>query len=319
MKHFGILTGTCLFLLVFVVLLQGAEKNGTVNPPSTAPKPPTVSELYPDLTRACLTYAIASELPEGVLLKTSELVINEKDIKEEIAKAQEQMQPKLQKNALFVLEQIATFKLVLAEAKIEAVKSNADISKKDEQTIIQDYLHVLAKSVNISEAEILDFYKSNKEAIGNAPLEKVKPQIEQFLLQQKQQECINEHIKTIGKRMQIEISAPWLKVQAALAKDNPVDKARASGGPSLVDFGSTGCVPCDMLAPILDALREKYKGRLNVLFIHVGEEPILASRYGVQVIPVQIFFDKTGKEVFRHVGFFPQEQIEKKLSEMGVK
>ena len=74
-----------------------------------------------------------------------------------------------------------------------------------------------------------------------------------------------------------------------------------------------------MLAPILETLREKYKGKVNVIFIHVGQEPILASRYGIQAIPVQIFFDKTGKEVFRHVGFFPQEQIERKLSEMGVK
>jgi thioredoxin 1 len=45
----------------------------------------------------------------------------------------------------------------------------------------------------------------------------------------------------------------------------------------------------------------------------------LAARYGIQSIPVQIFFDKDGKEVFRHVGVFPQEEIEKKLAEMGVK
>jgi len=317
MKNFSILSGTCLFL--FVVLLQGAEKNSTVNPPSAAPESSKVSELYPDLTRACLTYAVVSELPEGVLLKAGELIIKDKDVNEEIAKAQEQMRPKLQKNALFVLEQIATFKLLLAEAKSEAAKSGTDISKKDEQAIMQDYLRTLAKSVNVGNAEILDFYNSNKEAIGNAPLEKVKPQIEQFLLQQKQQELVNKHIRTIGQRVKIEVSASWLKAQAALARDNPVDKARASGRPSLVDFGSTGCVPCDMLAPILETLRQKYKDKANVVFVHVGQEPMLASRYGIQAIPVQIFFDKTGKEVFRHVGFFPQEQIEKKLSEMGVK
>ncbi|OHB73069.1 MAG: hypothetical protein A2Z25_06720 [Planctomycetes bacterium RBG_16_55_9] len=123
----------------------------------------------------------------------------------------------------------------------------------------------------------------------------------------------------MGKRRQIEVSASWLKTQAALAQDNPVDRARASGRASLIDFGSTGCVPCDMMAPILEVLREKYQGKVDVLFIHVGEEPILASRYGVQAIPAQIFFDKNGKEIFRHVGFFPQEQIETQLSQMGVK
>lgn len=318
MKRFGIFTITSLSLLALVVSLQGAEKNSTVNSPPLSPKSSTINELYPGLTRACLTYAIASELPEGVLLKAGELIIKDKDVNEEIAKAQEKLRPKLDKNALFVLEQIATFKLLLAEARIDAVKTGTDISKKDERAIIQDYLRTLAKTINASDAEIVEFYNSNKETLGGAALEQVKPQIAQFLLQQKQQALIDEHIRTISRRVQIEVSDSWLKAQATLAGDNPVDKARASGRVSLVDFGSTGCVPCDMLAPILEKLKEKYKEKANVLFIHVGEEPILASRYGIQSIPVQIFFDKAGKEVFRHVGFFPQEQIESKLLEMGV-
>ncbi len=315
MKRFGIITVMYLSLLMLVVPLEGAEKSSTVSP-SSSPKPQTVNELYPGLTTGAMSCAAASTLPEGVVLKAGELVIENNELIEEIGQAPEQMRPKLKKNAFFVLEQIATFKLLLAEARAEAVKSGKDIQEEDEQAIIQDYLRALVKTAKVSEAEILDFYNGNKEMFGGASLAKMKPQIEQFLLQQKQQELINEHIRTIGRRMQIEISASWLKVQAALARDNPVDKARASGRASLVDFGSTGCVPCDMMAPILETLREKYKGKVNVLFIHVGEEPILASRYGVQSIPVQIFFDKTGKEVFRHVGFFAEEQIEGKLSEM---
>ena len=317
MKCFGIITVVYLSLLVLVVPLEGAEINSAVKS-SSSPKPRTVNELYPGLTKGAMSWAAASTLPEGVVLRAGELVIENKELIEEIGKAPEQMRPKLKKNAFFILEQVATFKLLLAEARAEAVKSGKDIREKDEQTIIQDYLRALVKTVKVSEAEILDFYNGNKEMLGSASLAQVKPQIEQFLLRQRQQELINEHIQTIGRRIRIEISASWLKVQAALARDNVVDKARASGMDSLVDFGSNGCVPCDMMAPILETLREKYKGKVNVLFVHVGEEPILASRYGVQSIPVQIFFDKTGKEVFRHVGFFAQEQIEGKLSEMRV-
>ena len=138
------------------------------------------------------------------------------------------------------MEQVATFKLLLAEARTEAAKSGKDIQEKDEQAIIQDYLSALARTVKVGDEEILDFYNGNTEMFGGASLVQIKPQIEQFLLQQKQQELINEHILTIGRRMQIEISASWLKVQAALARDNPVDKASASGRASLVDFGSTG-------------------------------------------------------------------------------
>jgi thiol-disulfide isomerase/thioredoxin len=301
MKHYGIPIVACFSFLALGMPLHGAERNSTVNPSSSLSKPSTLNELYPGLTRACLTYAVALELPEGVLLRAGELIVRDKDLNEEAAKAQENLRPKLQKSTLFVLEQIATFKLLLAEAKVYAAKNGLDISEKGEQAIIQDYLRTLAKTVKVGDTEILDFYNNNKETLSSAALAQVKPQIEQFLLQQKQQELINEHVRTIGQRMQIEVSASWLKVQAALAKDNPVDRARDSGKPSLVDFGSTGCVPCDMLAPILETLREKYKGKANVVFVHVGQEPILASRYGIQAIPVQIFFDKAGKEVFRHV------------------
>ena len=317
MKYFSIFTIACLSLVASAIPIQANETNSTAN--SSPPKKQLVSDLYPGLTTGAMAFASTSTLPEGVLLKAGKLVINGKELSEEIAGADEKMQPALRKNAFFVLEQMATFKLLLSEAGTAAAKSGDDISQKKEQAIIQDHLRSLMKSLEVTDKEILDFYNGNTEMFGGASLVQVKPQIRQFLLQQKQQELVNERIRTIGRRMPIEISAPWLKVQAALAKDNPVDKARASGRSSLVDFGSTGCVPCDMMAPILETLREKYKDKVNVLFIHVGEEPILASRYGVQSIPIQIFFDKTGKEFFRHVGFFPQDQIETKISEMGSK
>jgi len=316
-KYFSIVTTACIFLALSAIPLQANEANSTVNP--SPAKQQLVNDLYPGLTSGALAFASASTLPEGTLLKAGNLVMNSKELSEEIARADEKMQPALRKNAFFILEQMATLKLLLSEARATAAKSSDDISQKKEQAIIQDHLLNLMKTLEVTDEEIVVFYNGNTKMFGGATLAQIKPQIRQFLLQQKQQELVNERIRTIGRRMPIEISTPWLKVQAALAKDNPVDKARASGRASLVDFGSTGCVPCDMMAPILEILREKYKDKVNVFFIHVGEEPILASRYDVQSIPIQIFFDKSGKEFFRHVGFFPQDQIEAKLSEIGSK
>jgi thiol-disulfide isomerase/thioredoxin len=304
----------CLSLLVSSTQIKAVEINSTANP--SPAKKQFVDDLYPGLTTGALAFASTSMLPEGTLLKAGDLVINGKELSEEIDKADEKMQPALRKNAFFVLEQIATFKLLLAEAKAAAAKSGEDISQKTEQAIIQDHLRSLMKTLTVTDEEIVKFYNENTKMFGGASLEQIKPQIRQFLLQQKQQELVNERIRTIGRRTPIEISASWLKAKAILAKDNPVDKARTSGRASLIDFGSTGCVPCKMMEPILETLREKYKNKINVLFINVTEEPILASRYDVQAIPVQIFFDKDGKEYFRHVGFFPQEQIETKISEM---
>jgi len=73
-----------------------------------------------------------------------------------------------------------------------------------------------------------------------------------------------------------------------------------------------------MMAPILEELKTEYAGKANVLFVHVRQEQILAARFGIQSIPVQVFFDKGGQEVFRHTGFFPKEEILKQLRSIGV-
>jgi len=282
-----------------------------------AGKSTVMCDAYPGLASNSLTYAKLSDLPAGVLLKAGGVTLTDKDVASEIAKAPQEMQAQLQKNAFFILESQATRQILVTLAKAKPSEPNA-APASDEQELIQKYIKGLVADVQVSEAEVAKFYEENKDACGGATLNQVKDQLKQIVLQQKQQNVVDEYVRTLGQRMTIEVSAAWTKEQAALAKDNPVDKARSSGKPSLVDFGSTGCVPCDMLAPILETLKKKYTGKLNVLFIHVGQERILAARYGIQSIPMQFFYDKNGKEVFRHTGFWPQAEIEKKLAEMGV-
>jgi len=274
----------------------------------------TVAGAYPNLASAGLVHARLAELPEGVLLRAGEVSVTQKDVDAEVAKAPEAMQEQLRKNALFLLEQIATRQLLLREAKSAAAKDGTDASKLSDQELFRTFLDKLTTNANVTDQEVAEFYEKNQDMVGGQKLENVKGAIANYLRQQKQQEIVDRHIQSLGQRTSIEVAALWLKRQAELAMDNPVDKARGSGKPSLVDFGSKGCRPCDMLAPILETLKKKYEGKANVLFVSVREEPILASRYGIQSIPVQIFFDAHGKEVFRHTGFWPQEELEKKLN-----
>ncbi|MFH1738759.1 MAG: thioredoxin family protein [bacterium] len=88
--------------------------------------------------------------------------------------------------------------------------------------------------------------------------------------------------------------------------------------PQLVDLGAGKCIPCKMMAPILEELSEEYKGRLDVDFIDVWEEPEAGDSYGVRMIPTQIFFDASGTEIFRHEGFYSKEDILAKWRELGV-
>ena len=79
--------------------------------------------------------------------------------------------------------------------------------------------------------------------------------------------------------------------------------------PRLVDLGADKCIPCKKMAPILEQLREEYKGRLDVEFIDVWKNPGAGRQYGIRVIPTQILYDREGTEVWRHRGFISKENL----------
>jgi len=73
-----------------------------------------------------------------------------------------------------------------------------------------------------------------------------------------------------------------------------------------------------MMAPILEELAKEYKGKLKVEFIDVWENPGAGEKYGIRVIPTQIFFDRNGEEFFRHEGFYSKEDILRKFKDQGI-
>lgn len=79
--------------------------------------------------------------------------------------------------------------------------------------------------------------------------------------------------------------------------------------PKLIDLGADKCIPCKMMAPILEELKKDYAGRMEVEFIDVWRHRDKAAEYGVQMIPTQIFYDASGKELFRRSGFIGREDI----------
>lgn len=88
--------------------------------------------------------------------------------------------------------------------------------------------------------------------------------------------------------------------------------------PRLLDLGADKCVPCKMMAPILADLKNQYAGRMTVDFIDIWKNPGEGEKYGVEMIPTQIFFDAEGRELFRHTGFLAREDILAKWKELGV-
>ncbi|MCE5273096.1 thioredoxin family protein [bacterium] len=87
--------------------------------------------------------------------------------------------------------------------------------------------------------------------------------------------------------------------------------------PRLVDLGADKCVPCRMMAPVLEELRTECRGRLDVVFIDVWKDRGAGEKYGISVIPTQVFFDPEGRELFRHEGFISKADILAKWAELG--
>jgi thioredoxin 1 len=82
---------------------------------------------------------------------------------------------------------------------------------------------------------------------------------------------------------------------------------------TMVDLGAKSCIPCKMMAPILEELKIEYQGKAAVIFIDVWEDPGQGKRFGVMSIPTQIFYDRHGAEIYRHVGFFAKKDMKKWL------
>jgi len=207
-----------LLLVVALALWSNAAVPAPAEPAASAVKPaavvPTrVAALYPELAVGALHSATVAELEPPVILKSTAVTMTQADFDAEIAKAPAALQPKLKAQPLFLLEQLVTRQLLLAEVRAAAKAAGQTVGPADDKALIQAELGKIVKDVVVSDAEAKQFYDA------------------------------------------------------------------------------------------------------NVLFVSVREEQILAGRYGIQSIPVQILFDKGGKEVWRHAGFIPQAELEKTIAD----
>lgn len=103
------------------------------------------------------------------------------------------------------------------------------------------------------------------------------------------------------------------------AADAVVKRALSSGKPTVIDLGARTCIPCKMMAPILESLSTEYRNKANVLFIDVREDQPAAQKFRVQMIPTQVFFNAQGKEVKRHIGAMEKVDIVKALKAAGLR
>jgi thioredoxin 1 len=103
------------------------------------------------------------------------------------------------------------------------------------------------------------------------------------------------------------------------ASTTTIDEPLATGQPVLAEFGRGTCIPCKEMKPILEELSKEYDGRLKVLILSIDDYRDLTNQYRITAIPTQVILDSTGKEVFRHIGFWAKNEIVAQLDTLGIK
>jgi thioredoxin 1 len=110
----------------------------------------------------------------------------------------------------------------------------------------------------------------------------------------------------------------WAGPGVAPARAEAFGHLPVKGMVTLIDLGANQCVPCKLMAPILEKLQMDYKDKAAIVVIDIYQHRDQIQRFGIRAIPTQIFFDPTGREVYRHTGFMSEKAIVEQLAKMGV-
>lgn len=113
--------------------------------------------------------------------------------------------------------------------------------------------------------------------------------------------------------------APIKAEKGQVLGTNRLDVDFAAYKVTFIEIGADRCIPCRKMQPIMKEVAAEFAEDVQVVFYDVWKDPEPGRKYGIQLIPTQVFVDSTGKEVDRHVGFFPKEELAAILVKQGAK
>jgi thioredoxin 1 len=306
---------------ILTVLLLATATWGAAETPVPATVAPTLESTYPGLSPGPLRQARLVDLPAGTILRATGVIITEVLLAARIAEAGDNvpLRRSREKNAPYVVEKMAQEALLTAEARAWAQTVSLPPGNEDSSHLIETYLKSIAARAQVTPEETQAYLDAHRETYGGLNPERAAADVRDYLLGEKQAAARAAYVNSLSERAAVEFSAAWLGTHAPVALDNPVDRARRSGRPSLVDFGGGGCSSCDPMTPLLNDLNRWYAQQCTFVFVSMREDPVLAERYGVQIAPAQLFFNAQGQEVYRHLGVFSRSGVMARLADLGVK
>jgi len=88
---------------------------------------------------------------------------------------------------------------------------------------------------------------------------------------------------------------------------------------TVIEFGGPTCVPCVKMQPVLADLQQTFGNRAQIRNFYVTQHPKEAQAHKIMVMPTQVIFDPSGKEVARHIGYWPKDEFLSALAKAGLK
>ena len=89
-----------------------------------------------------------------------------------------------------------------------------------------------------------------------------------------------------------------------------VAQSIGKGKPYFLELGAESCQSCKIMGSTLYKIKQEHP-RYNIYFINVKKERDVALKLEIRMIPTQIIYDKSGKEVYRHIGLLSTTELEK--------
>jgi len=268
--------------------------------------------------------------PETVLATVDGETITLADLNAKLESYPENYRLRFKRQKHAFLEEYIERMLMVREAERKKIAENPEYKKSieeqsgDPEREEHALVHILlwdqvVSKVTVSDEEIRVYYDKLKDQLpGNSSFEEAKEKLRPKVRGDKQGVEVIAYIESLKDAATITRNKAWMETQKGLADENPLDDALASGKPVLVDFGRTTCAPCRLIKPVLEELSKELEGRVHVLIIDTDEFGYLPKRYDVWIIPTQIFFDASAKELYRHKGFMSKENLLAKLEELGM-
>jgi thioredoxin 1 len=252
--------------------------------------------------------------------------ISLKFLKQELEKLPLELQEDFSEDYPGFLEELINQELILQEAlrqkldTISEIKSRIAKNKGMRNNILMDELlnREIRSKIQVSEEEMLKYFKDQREQMKGLTYQQIKPQIYQTLTEQKQAKTLKPYFADLRRQAKITYNEKWLKSEEN-RMTNPIKQALKNKLPTMVDFGAGNCLPCIQMKPIVAELQREYKDKTNILLLDVDEYTALTMKYRIVLIPTQIFFDTAGNESYRHMGFYPKDDILTQLRKAGLK